>query len=163
VETIREKSKKYKGIFEQNILCEQFANWWYENVLLGYTSSCKLVDIFKSKLESLEEVSTILEKESEERVCFVGRVSEEVKRGVSRGKGSKYALLYVSDETGTIKTMIFNKKLQECESLNARLPKENDVVIVKGTKKDGAIFADLIAVQQNKIYTKLSDFKDTQA
>ena len=160
VETIREKSKKYKGIFEQNIQCEKFANWWYENVLLGYASSCKLIDIFKSKMSELQEISEVIEEEADQRVCFIGRVSDEAKRGVSRAKGSKYLMLYVSDESGTIKTMIFNKKLEECEGLNVRLPKENDIVIVKGVKKDGTVFADLIAIQQNKIYTKLSDFKD---
>lgn len=160
VETIREKCKKYKAIFEQNILCEKFANWWYENVLLGYASSCRLIELFSSKIDSLEEVHEINNKEQDQRVSFIGKISEEVKKGVSRAKGSRYAMMYVADESASTKVMIFNKKLDECESLNARLPKEGDIVIVKGTKKDGTIFADLIAVQQNKIYTKLSDFKD---
>jgi DNA polymerase-3 subunit alpha len=160
VETIRKKSERYKLIFNQNILCENFANWWYENILLGYASSCKLIDIFKHKIGSLEEICAVKDKESDNRINFIGKVSEEVKRGVSRTKGSKYAMLYISDESGTIKTMIFNKKLEECESLNDRLPKEGDIVIVKGMKKDDVVFADLIAIQQNKIYTKLSDFKD---
>ena len=161
VETIREKSKKYKAIFEQNILCEKFANWWYENLLLGYASSCTLIEIFQSKIEGLIEIGEVAEKESEVRVNFIGRICEEVKRGISRTKGSKYATMLISDESGIIKTMVFNKKLEECESLNTRLPKEGDIVIVKGTKKEGAIFADLIAIQQNKIYTKLSDVKET--
>ena len=43
--------------------------------------------------------------------------------------------------------------------MNDGLPKEKNIVIVKGTKVDEAVFADLIAVQTNKIYTKLSDLK----
>lgn len=160
VETIRERSKKYKAIFEQNILCEKFANWWYENLLLGYASSCRLIDIFQSKIEGLTEIGEVLEKDMDSRVNFIGKISEEVRKGVSRAKGSKYASMIISDETGAIKTMVFNKKLEECENLNTRLPKEGDIVIVKGTKKDGAVFADLIAIQQNKIYTKLSDVKE---
>jgi DNA-directed DNA polymerase III PolC len=162
VETIREKSKKYKTIYEQNILCERFANWWYENLLLGYASSCRLIDIFQSKIEGLTEIGDVVERDNDSRINFIGKISEEVKRGVSRTKGSKYATMLVADESGSIKTMIFNKKLEECESLNTRLPKEGDIVIVKGTKKDGAVFADLIAIQQNKIYTKLSDVKNQE-
>jgi len=162
VATIREKAKNYKVIYEQNILCERFANWWYENSLLGYASSCRLIDIFQEKIEGLTEVGKVNDSDMDSRVVFIGKISEEVKRGVSRGKGSKYASMFVADETGSTKVMIFNKKLEECESLNIRLPKEGDIVIVKGTKKEGTIFADLIAVQQNKIYTKLSDCKSQE-
>ena len=159
VDTIRKKAQRYKLIYEQNITCESFANWWYENMLLGYASSCRLIDIFSEKITGLMTIGDVNESDAETRVSFIGRISEDVKKGISKAKGSKYALLYVSDETGTSKTMIFNKKLEECEDLNLRLPKEGDIVIVKGAKKDGAVFADLIAIQQNKIYTKLSDFK----
>lgn len=162
IDTIKKKCERYKLIYEQNIKCESFANWWYENILLGYASSCRLIDIFKEKISGLTEIGLIEEQPNDCRVSFIGKITEEVKRGVSRGKGSKYAMMYISDETGVAKAMIFNKKLEECETLNARLPKEGDIVIVKGSKKEGAIFADLIAVQQNKIFTKLAEFKATE-
>jgi hypothetical protein len=66
----------------------------------------------------------------------------------------------VADETGTCKVMIFNNSLEQCKDLNNGLPKEDDIVIVKGTKKgDDTVFANTIAIQQNVIYTKLADFK----
>ena len=67
----------------------------------------------------------------------------------------------VSDDTGITKVLIFNKKLDTCRSQNGdKLPEENNIVIVKGTKVDEAVFADLIAVQDNKVYTKLSEVRD---
>ena len=41
----------------------------------------------------------------------------------------------------------------------SRHPEQGNIVIVRGTKKDEVIFADQIAIQTNKIYTKLSDLK----
>ena len=35
-----------------------------------------------------------------------------------------------------------------------------NIIVVKGTTADDVVFADLIAVQSNKIFTKLSDLKD---
>ena len=40
-----------------------------------------------------------------------------------------------------------------------KTPKKGDIVVVRGKKKDGCVFADVIAVQTNKIYTKLSEIK----
>ena len=57
--------------------------------------------------------------------------------------------------------LIFNKKMDKCKDDNNGFPKEKDIIIVNGTKMDqGTIFADLIAVQNNKIYTKLSEIKN---
>jgi hypothetical protein len=36
-----------------------FANWWYENKLIGYTHGKKLIDIFISKKETLESIADI--------------------------------------------------------------------------------------------------------
>ena len=67
----------------------------------------------------------------------------------------------VSDDTGITKVLIFNQKLDTCRSQNGdKLPEENNIVIVKGTKVDEAVFADLISVQDNKVYTKLSEVRD---
>jgi DNA polymerase III alpha subunit len=45
-ETIKKHSEKYKSIYNQNKISQDFANWWYENKLLGYTSNKRLIDIF---------------------------------------------------------------------------------------------------------------------
>ena len=58
--------------------------------------------------------------------------------------------------------MIFNNSLDECKALNDSLPKEGDIVIVSGVRKgDDTVFANSISAQQNQIYTKLSELKDS--
>ena len=66
----------------------------------------------------------------------------------------------VSDETNAIKVMIFNDKMDQSKELNGGHPKEGEIVIVKGITKDDVVFADLISVQDNKVYTKLSELKN---
>ena len=55
--------------------------------------------------------------------------------------------------------MIFNERKEQCRRINNGYPKDKNIVIVKGIKKDGTIFADKITAQNNRIYTKLSELK----
>jgi hypothetical protein len=89
-------------------------------------------------------------------------VDENATLGTSRtARKSKYAKYQISDESGIMKVMIFNESLEDCKSLNNGLPQEGDIVIMSGVRKgDDAVFANLIAIQQNVIYTKLSELKD---
>jgi len=161
LETIKKHSERYKLIFNQNSICRDFANWFYENKLLGYTCNKKLIDIFIDKKESLELISEIKGYSAKTKCDFIGIVDESPKVGKSKN-GNAYAKFQISDETGSMKVMIFKNKLEECKSLNNGLPKEGDIVIVCGTKmEDDTVFADLIAAQQNKIYTKLSELKES--
>ena len=57
--------------------------------------------------------------------------------------------------------MIFSRRLEECVvQNNGTAPEESNIVIVNGVKKDEVVFADIIAIQTNKIYTKLSELKN---
>ena len=51
--------------------------------------------------------------------------------------------------------------IQICRDMNGgSLPEKGNIVIVKGKMKDGdTIFADIIKVQDQKIYMKLSEIK----
>lgn len=159
-ETLKRDSEKYKLIYQQNKVCQDFANWWYEKKLLGYTSQKRLRDIFLPKKDSLEPISDILEYGERVRCDFVGVLDEPAKTGKSKN-GNAYGRFQVSDETGTMKVMIFKDKLEQCRVLNNGLPKEGDIVICCGTKMEGTtMFADIVASQQNHIYTKLSELKD---
>lgn len=160
-DTIKRNSEPYKKIYEQNKSSEKFANWWYENKLLGYSCTVELIDIFREKMPSLIPIRQITEATTGLGVVFIGTVTEQPKTGKSKAKGAKYAKMNISDETGGITTLIFNHNLQECETLNDGLPQEGDIVIVKGSKKEDAVFASLIAVQQSKIFTKLSELKNS--
>ena len=113
------------------------------------------------KKPNLKPINEILACASGSKVSFVGKVSEKPKKGISKKK-NPYLKLQVSDEVGSIKCMVFNDKLTQCESLNGgKLPAEGDVVIVTGQKMDGdTVFADQIAVQLNRIYDKLASIGD---
>jgi DNA polymerase III subunit alpha len=160
--TIKKHSEKYKLIYAQNRECQAFANWWYEKKLLGYVSHTTLRNIFLSKCEGLAYITDVLERRENSTVEYIGIVDENPQLGTSRtARKSKYAKYSISDETGTMKTLIFNESLEQCKELNGgSMPKEGDIVIVKGVRKgDDAVFANLIAIQQNVIYTKLADLK----
>jgi DNA polymerase III subunit alpha len=165
METLKNGTKTYKAIYEQNSVSESFANWWYEKRLLGYVTCTNLLDIFRAHKPTLVTIHDALQLPEGRYVDFVGFLDDDATLGTSRtARKSKYAKYSMSDEGGTIKVMIFNDSLEECKVLNGgRLPKANDIVIVTGVRKgEDTIFANLIATQQNKIYTKLSDLKDTE-
>jgi DNA polymerase III alpha subunit len=157
-ETIKKKYKPYLNIYMLNSKAENFANWYYEKMLLGYTYNKSLMDIFSEKRADLQSLREITDMPSRSNTVFVGRV-EDVWKGKSRN-GNKYVKIEVSDETGTIQALIFNDSIDKCESMNNGLPEKKNIVIVKGRKTDGdAVFANLIGVQDQKVYTKLSELK----
>lgn len=163
METIKKGTAPYKAIYQQNSVSESFANWWYEKRLLGYVTCTTLLDIFRAKKPSLIPIHEAMSEPDGRYVDFIGFVEEDPTLGTSRtAKRSRYAKYAISDEGGTAKVMIFNDSLEECKQLNGGLPKANDIVIVCGVRKgDDCIFANTIAAQQNQIYTKLSDLKDS--
>lgn len=166
--TMRRDYEPYKQIYLQNKSSEDFANWYYEKTLLGYTYTKSLRDIFLEKNHHLEVIKDVAGKLEKTPVFFVGSI-KEFSTGVSKAKKTKYIKMLISDETGDINTMMFNPKdrdgqvqdkIGDCEVLNGRSMKEEDIVIVKGKKMGDSVFADLIAVQSNKIYMKLKDLKN---
>lgn len=159
-ETIKKTMKRYKIIYEQNSISEDFCNWFYSNMLLGYCPDYKLINIFSKFIGSLRQISEIATELDKTPCYFIGKVQENPIMGKSK-KGAKYAKYLIEDESGVMKVMIFNDKLEHCKEINIELPKEGSIVIVKGTKiSDDTVFADTISTQQNKIFTKYSQIKN---
>jgi DNA polymerase-3 subunit alpha len=160
LKTIKRKSEPYKQIYFKNKYSESFANWYYENHLLGYTCGTTLRDIFQSKREGLFTLREVEDAEVDETVAFVGAIENKPYFGKSRNDNS-YMKVFVKDETANMKVMIFSNRLDNMLTENAnKPPEENNIIIVTGKKKEEVVFADRIAIQTNKIYTKLSDLKD---
>ncbi len=157
-ETIKKSYEPYLEIFKKNSKSENFANWYYEKMLLGYTYNKTLKDIFQEKGANLRTINEVNNLPVNSNTLFAGRI-EECWSGTSKEKKTKYYKAQVSDEFGTVPVMIFSNKMEECQSVNDGLPKEKNIVIVKGRKMDGVVFADLIAVQDAKVFTKLSELK----
>ena len=155
--TIKKKAAPYKQIYELNSKSESFANWYYEKKLLGYTYGITLRDIWSRHKHNLMNIVLIPDLDDNDAVCFIGTVEEAFSR-VSKN-GNKYLKMVVSDETAIIDCMIFNKNMEECETRNNGLPKEGNIVIIKGRKKEDVVFAHAVGVQDQKVYTKLSELK----
>jgi DNA polymerase III subunit alpha len=162
-QTIKKKTEKYSQIYKQNKKSENFANWYYENQLLGYTYGVKLIDIWKKVTSNLVTISTVKNCPIDSRVKFVGFVDGKPYRGTSKN-GNPYLRFELSDEGKQTKVMIFNDKMWNAIGKDGKnMPKPNEIVIVKGVVKDEVVFADEIYPQRkNSIYTKLSDLKDKQ-
>ena len=163
LETIKKKYDPYLKIYQQNNKSESFANWFYENKLLGYSYDRSLNDIFKGKMPNLINTSEALEASNNQMVYVVGRVMESSEWISKNEKKTRTFKMIVSDEFGSIPVLTFNDKIDLNKSLNSdTLPKEEDVVIVKGVKKQDCLFGDTISIQTLKIYTKLSEVKEVE-
>ena len=128
---------------------------------MGYTYVITLKNIFSEKRNSLLSVSEVNGRGLRNNVIFVAQIEDKPISSIARNeKKTRYFKANVSDETGTINVLLFNDKINECKHLNSgSLPQEKEIVIIKGRKMEDAVFADLISVQNNKVYTKLSDLK----
>ena len=161
--TIRKHFAPYREIYNKNKANEDFANWYYENALLGYTHGRKLKEVHQD-YSHLDSVEDCLERRANSRVNFIGTVEEVLGTGKSK-KGNGWFKIQVKDESSTCTVMIFSNSqkdnIEECREMNGgQLPEKKSIVIVRGSLKDGdTIFADLIKVQDQKIYMKLSEIK----
>lgn len=154
--TIKKHYAPFLEIYRQNSKNEEFANWYYERYLLGYSCSTTLMSIFKSKEPDLMSIDEVKASRLNGKVLFIGTVSE-VKSGVSKAKKTRYLKVVVEDEAAVFTSLIFNDNIDQCKILNGRLPKEDNIVIVQGTKKEDAVFANLIAIQDQQIFIRLAD------
>ena len=162
-ETIKKHFLPYREILQKNKANEDFANWYYENTLLGYTHGKKLKEVHED-YSHLDSVEQSLEKEKGSKVIFIGTIEEAFNPTKSK-KGTPYFKIQVKDETSVCTILMFTNKRKDhikiCRDSNkGSLPVKGNIVIVKGTRRDGdTIFADLIKVQDQKIYMKLSQLK----
>jgi len=158
LQTLRTKADAYKKIYEINSKSESFANWYYENSIIGYSVRSKLREVFIAKKDDLVYIKDIANFGEKDEVCFIG-VIKECMSGVSREKKTRYFKMQISDETSAINTMIFSDKIDEMQNLNNRMPKEEDIVIITGQKFGDSVFARMVAIQTHTVYTKLSQLK----
>jgi DNA polymerase III alpha subunit len=159
--TMRKKADPYKEIYSLNSKEENFASWYYETFLLGYSYTTTLREIFKRDGASrLTCIHDAVSNENDVRATVAGVVEQSISR-ISKNN-NKYLKLVLGDETGKIEVMLFSKKIDACIRANTRIPKVGDIVIVKGLKKHGdvpVVWADVIGIQSLKVYTKLSQLK----
>ena len=168
-ETFKKKYDKYKAIYNKNKKYENFANWYFENQLLGYSYSQNLRDVFRVSAGELSDSLTFESLELRESRKFVGTVEDVFKR---RSKnGNEYIKLILSDEKGSIPCMMINRRartntgwvqknsVEEFLSKNGGLPDKGSIAVVSGSKGEDILFIDSLSIMDEIIYMKLSDLK----
>jgi DNA polymerase-3 subunit alpha len=159
LKTIKNKYDPYLKIYNQNSQSQNFANWYYEKKLLGYTYNKTLKEIFSEKRDNLIYISEIIDIQLNTKIAFVGQI-DEIFSGISKNeKKTKYVRLKISDETGYVNVLLFNDNIENNKLLNNKNFEEGNIVVVKGLKRDDCIFGDLVAIQDQAIYMKLNDLK----
>lgn len=163
VKTIKRKYDPYLQIYRQNNQSESFANWFYENKLLGYSYNKSLKEIFSSKIRNLKNSIEVDQEEIDSVVFMVAKVDKASQWVARNEKKTRTMKLILSDQWGTIPLLAFNNKIDYIKTCNNdNLPKDNDIVIVKAQKKQDCLFADTVSIQTLKIYTKLSELKNIE-
>tara|TARA_R110002074_G_scaffold351863_1_gene523077 strand:+ start:1 stop:1269 length:1269 start_codon:yes stop_codon:yes gene_type:complete len=159
-ETFKKKYRPYKEIYEMNKEHIKYANWYFEEKLLGYSYSHNIREIF-SYGEDFNSADAIKDFSPRDRVKFVGSLTDIMKR--KSRNGNDYAKLTMQDESGTLEGLFLDgereARLTNFLDSGKKLPKKGDVVIVFGTKGDDIVFLDKIVPLKDKIYMKLSELK----
>ena len=162
-ETIKKKYEPQKAIYYKNSKSQNFANWYFERNLLGFSYSTRLKNVFNSSSRHpLHDSKDFQNCDSGEslKYIFVVRFSKKEK---SRN-GNLYIKLELEDEIGSLDgIMCDNARYKKCTEYlkNNEVPKEVSIVTVLGQKtRDGdAIFIDRMKILDEMIYMKLSEYK----
>ena len=156
-ETFLKRYRPYKNIYNQNKSFEKFANWYFENQLLGYSYSHTLRDVFKNEARNLMNCYEVCSTGRDEGVKFVGVVKDCSRRLVSRNN-KRYIRMNMADELGRIDCLFFDPKLERyLEEKGA--PEKDNILTIVGKKSDDIVFVDDMSILDGRIYMKLSDVK----
>jgi len=156
--TLKSKYSSYKKIYDQNKNYEDFANWYFEKTLLGFSYSKNLVDCFNKTL-NLNQTFKFHEFSLNSKNKYIGCV-EDVFYGKSK-KGNDYMKIVLGDEFGSINAIMVdgrNKNLTKYQ-LNNKIPEKNNIVIAYGSKGEDVLFLEELSIVDEKIYMKMSDLK----
>jgi DNA polymerase-3 subunit alpha len=160
-ETFKKKYDKYKSIYEQNIKYENFANWYFEKKLLGYSYSSRLKDVFKNESNSIKDSLYYNAMENNEKAKFIGSVEDSFRK--TSANGNQYIKVLLSDEVGNMPTMMVDSRRQRtCTNyLNKgnKIPSKDNIVVIVGRKAQDILFVDSMSIVDERIYMKLADLK----
>jgi DNA-directed DNA polymerase III PolC len=160
-ETFKNKYEPYKKIYDMNKKYEKFANWFFEKRLLGYSYTHKLKEVFNDGEDRLHNTYEASQVDLRQNVKMVGIVKESRKK-VSRA-GRPYLLVKISDEYGQMTCRLTDggrdDKFTQYYEGGGKTPKEDDIVVLYGSKADDSIFLNGLTILTEKIYTKLSQIE----
>ena len=159
--TFKKKYDKYKLIYDKNKNYEDFANWFFEKHLLGYSYSKKLKDVFSDSDGAIRDSVYFNSMELNQRGKFIGTVEDSIRR--TSANGNQYIKVILTDEHGTIPAIIVdNRRKASCTdyiSSGGKIPEKGNILIVVGRKGEDIIFIEDMNIMDEKIYMKLADIK----
>ena len=141
---------------------EKFANWYFENKLLGYSYSSSLDKVFSDtngdRLNNSLDYETMERNESGKFICIVS----DLIKGKSKNN-NKYLKLDVFDDYGSFSILFSDNrrenKFSAYEDSGASIPKEDSIIVCSGSKGDDILFANSLKILDEKIYMKLMEIK----
>lgn len=161
-QTFKSKYEEYKKIYEQNKNHEKFANWVFENKLLGYTPSTRLKTIFHQSEMTFTDTLEFDSVLKDENVKIVGVIAD-VYKGKTKKSNSTFYRFQLKDEVGTISAMFLDggkkQRLTDYLEDGLKIPEVEDIVIFTGRKGDDVLWIENIGILNDKIYMKLSDIE----
>ncbi len=158
-ETIKRNYQKAKEVYLVNSKSEKLANFFYERLLTGFTHSEKLYDLFKNSCADLISLQEANDSFVDDNVTTVG-ILEEVVEWTSKAKGTKCLKLIINDEQTSLKCMAFNDTVATIRENNGGfLPKEGDIIAVRGRKKEDCLFINNVFQQPQHVFMRHSDIK----
>lgn len=156
-ETIYKKAIPYKEAYQHNRSYATFYKYWAENKLLGFSFSCSLKEIFNnsSEINDFIDIRVVNQTLSEERIHFAGEIIE-YKQKTSRNK-NRYKEYTIRDDKDEVNVKMFDNRDNFANNLeinNGLEYKEGQIVSVRGTKKDGCVFADLVKIHDVEMFER---------
>jgi len=157
-DTFYEKYSKFKGEFHSYRANRDFYNYLFEVNILGFAYSKKLYEILQKDYRDIITLQDVENAPIDSKVISCGIV-QEVKMGKT-AKGNAKLVLQISDEVGQSRIMAFDyqkydRNTHEKEWVrNASSVKDeygrgvdkNDLILFRGSRKEGTIFADKIKI-----------------
>lgn len=181
MDTLRRKYQPYWEQYQHNCRNDELAAYIYEKHYLGFSYSSTLHRCFSRKVMGLLDLASITargkaygeanakrpknEKVYGDPMSFVAWV-DEVKSCISQKSGKPYIKLMLSDDSGTVRAMLFDEeRIESCRRANeGQLPKEGDIVSCEGTfaREGGLVFIDTLIVQPSPIQLKRTSPADKE-
>ncbi len=157
-ETLKSKYKSYKNIYDQNKKYEDFANWYFEKNLLGFSYSQNLRDCFGSS-NTFDSSLDFHSAERNQTLKLIG-VVEDAFSGKSKN-GNFYLKMTLNDDLGRYDVLLVDGRKKNFTIFKNKnpIPEKNNIIICKGAKGDDILFIDQISIVDEKIYMKLSEIK----
>lgn len=152
-ETFYSKAESYINDFMRAKKNPDLYNLIGERAVLGWGYSSTLGEVLKEgfdRIQTIEEILTLLPNESVLLACSISDIAEKKSK-----KGNIYLNIDVVDETGELNMKVFSgsrggeleNTIEKIKNKNGRLPKKEDICLVRGTKKsDNMIFVENLKI-----------------